>query len=127
MKKFNELINKGEMGINRELFKRFFNFQRSSDMLKAAYNTKDKKKNRDLVNLIKIGLSDLKDHIEKMSKHEIEIENSYKMVDIVEEILHFNTQNQERPGLRILTPDQVLSRLPITLAQLKAGNISEKA
>ena len=26
-------------------------------------------------------------------------------------------------GLKILTPNQMLSRLPITLAQLKAGNI----
>ena len=29
-------------------------------------------------------------------------------------------------GLRILTPNQMLNRLPITLAQLKAGNNSEK-
>ena len=29
-------------------------------------------------------------------------------------------------GLQILTSDQMLSRLPITLAQLKAGNNSEK-
>ena len=29
-------------------------------------------------------------------------------------------------GLKILTPYQMLSRLPITLAQLKAGNNSEK-
>ena len=29
-------------------------------------------------------------------------------------------------GLTILTPNQMLSRLPITLAQLKAGNNSEK-
>ena len=29
-------------------------------------------------------------------------------------------------GLKILTPDQMLSRLPITLSQLKAGNNSEK-
>ena len=28
--------------------------------------------------------------------------------------------------LKILTPDQMLSRLPISLAQLKAGNNSEK-
>ena len=28
-------------------------------------------------------------------------------------------------GLKILTPDQKLSRLPITLAQLKAGNNSQ--
>ena len=29
-------------------------------------------------------------------------------------------------GLKILTPNQTLSRLPISLAQLKAGNNSEK-
>ena len=29
-------------------------------------------------------------------------------------------------GLKILTPNQMLSRLPITLAQLNAGNSSEK-
>ena len=28
--------------------------------------------------------------------------------------------------LKILTPDQMLGRLPITLAQLKAGNNSQK-
>ena len=35
-------------------------------------------------------------------------------------------RNQEGQGLKILTPDQMLSRLPISLAQLKAGNNSEK-
>ena len=29
-------------------------------------------------------------------------------------------------GLKILTPDQMFGRLPITLAQLKAWNYSEK-
>ena len=29
-------------------------------------------------------------------------------------------------GLQILTPDQILSRLPISLAQLKAGNNPQK-
>ena len=47
-------------------------------------------------------------------------------MDIVEKILQFNRQNQEGQGLKILTPDRMLSRLPITLAQLKAGNNSEK-
>ena len=37
-----------------------------------------------------------------------------------------NKLNQERQGLKILTPDQMLSRLPISLAQLKAGNNSEQ-
>ena len=31
-----------------------------------------------------------------------------------------------RQGLKILTPQQMLSRLPISLAQLKAGNNSKK-
>ena len=35
-------------------------------------------------------------------------------------------RNQPGRGLKILTPNQILSRLPISLAQLKAGNNSEK-
>ena len=35
-------------------------------------------------------------------------------------------RNQPGQGLKILTPDQMLCRLPITLAQLKAGNNSQK-
>ena len=35
-------------------------------------------------------------------------------------------RNQKGEGLKILTPDQILSRLPISLAQLKAENNSEK-
>ena len=32
---------------------------------------------------------------------------------------------QEGKGLKILTPNQMLKRLPIALAQIKAGNNSE--
>ena len=35
-------------------------------------------------------------------------------------------KKQRGHGLKILTPSQMLSRLPISLAQLKAGNNSEK-
>ena len=35
-------------------------------------------------------------------------------------------RNQQGKGLKILTPNQMLSRLPTTLAQLKAENNSEK-
>ena len=38
----------------------------------------------------------------------------------------FNGPTTDGKGLKILTPNQMLSRLPITLAQLKAGNNSEK-
>ena len=47
------------------------------------------------------------------------------MVDIVKRILEFNRQNQLGQGLKIFTPEQMLIRLPIILAQLKAGNNSE--
>ena len=42
------------------------------------------------------------------------------------QILKYNQQNKQGEGLKILTPRQMLSRLPISLAQLKAGNNSEK-
>ena len=61
-----------------------------------------------------------------MNEEEKEIEIPNEIVDIVEKILQFNKQNQLGGGLKILTPDQMLSRLPITLAQLKAGNNSQK-
>ena len=35
-------------------------------------------------------------------------------------------RNQQGKGLKILTPSQMLGRLPISLAQLKAGNNSGK-
>ena len=35
-------------------------------------------------------------------------------------------RNQRGKGLKILTPNQMLSRLPISLAQLKVGNNYEK-
>ena len=34
-------------------------------------------------------------------------------------------KEQEGTGLKILTPNQMLKRLPIALAQIKAGNNSE--
>ena len=79
------------------------------------------------VNLIKSGLSDSKNEIKEMSEDEEETKQPNETVDIVEKIFEFNNQNQEGKGLKTLTPDQMLSRLPVTLAQLKAGNNSEKA
>ena len=61
-----------------------------------------------------------------MSKEEKKIERPNKIVNIVEEILEFNRKKQSGGGLKILTPNQMISRLPITLAKLKAGYNSEK-
>ena len=78
------------------------------------------------VNIINSGLKDLKEEIKVMPKEERKIEKPDKIVKLVEEILEFNKQKQEGQGIKILTPSQVLSRLPISLAQLEAGNNSEK-
>ena len=62
-------------------------------MLKKLYETKDKKENNELVNVIKSGLIDLEDEIKKMSKKEIEIETPDKILKIDEKILEFNKTN----------------------------------
>ena len=95
-------------------------------MFKELYITNDKEKNKLLVNLINSGLQDLKEDIEEMSEEERKIEKPDKTVKTVDDILKFNKKDQEGKRLKILTPNPMLSRLPITLAQLKAGINSEK-
>ena len=50
-----------------------------------------------------------------------ENENPNKVTDTVKKILEFNKQQRSK-GLKILNPKQILQRLPIALAQIKAGN-----
>ena len=115
-----------EKDVNMELFQKYFNSPSPSQILMSLYNTNDKEKSNTFVDITKSGLSDLKYENKKICEDEIRTGKPYKIVDIVEKILDFNNQNQKGQGLKILTPDQMLSRLPITLAQLKAGNNSEK-
>ena len=70
---------------------------------------------------------DLKKDIENVSKDNAKkIETLNKIRDIVELILYFNNEDQEGGSLKILTSSQMLSRLPVSLAQLNIGNNSEK-
>ena len=93
---------------------------------KKLYETKDKNKNNDFVKVIKSGLGDLKDEIEKMSEGEKKLKNQIKYQKLLKKFLILKVQKESRQGLNILTPDQMLSKLPITLAQIKAGNNTEK-
>ena len=96
-------------------------------MLMLLNKTKDKTKNNELVSVINSGLKDLKEELKKMSKTEIESEDPESIVEIAEKILKFNKQNQQKgQGMKVLTPNQMLNRLPIALTQLKAGNNSNK-
>ena len=47
-----------------------------------------------------------------------------KIIGILEKILNFNIQ-QKGKGIKILTPKQILQRLPIGLEQVKASNTSK--
>ena len=119
-------ITDEETDINDDLFNKYFKFQRSSDKLTLLNKTNDTEKNNKLVNLINSGLKDLKEEIKKMSEAGKEIEDTELIVNIVEKIFKFNKQNQQGKGIKILTPNQMLNRLPIALAQLNSGNNSNK-
>ena len=54
------------------------------------------------------------------------IKNRNNMLNIVELFHQFNQLKQAGKGFKILTPNQMLSRLPMSLAQLNARNNPEK-
>ena len=76
-------------------------------------------------NMIKI-LSLLKEIIKPNDKKTDEQPDTTNMPELESEESAEQRRNQQGKGLKILTPSQMLSRLPISLAQLKAGNNSEK-
>ena len=83
------------------------------------FDSKSKFYNHDKLVLIYKSTDNIADKANKLppstNKHKF-----VKILKIVNKIL------QKGQGLKILTPNQMLSRLPISLAQLKAGNSSEK-
>ena len=103
--RFDEIKRK-EKKINKGLFKAYFaDYQSPSSMYKK--------------------LSKLKRILENSSKNDaVKTEENEKITDIIKRILEFNYKIQSGQRLKILTPNQML-RLPISLAQLKAGNNSE--
>ena len=108
-------ITEEEEKINNELFEKCFTFTKPSFMLKVLKNQNGKEKSNDFVNVIKSGLTDFKNDIKIMPDNETKTKQLDRVVDIVEEILEFNEQNQEGQRLKILTSDQLLSRLPISI------------
>ena len=86
----------------------------------------DEEKNNKLVNIFNSGLKDLENQIKNMSKRERKIKKPNNIVTVVKKIFDFNKHAQEGQGMKILTPNQMRNRLPIALAQLQAGNNSNK-
>ena len=119
------------------MFKKVFEYNNLEELEQDLMRA-DTKENYDrLWNDVNIKQTVLRDQIKTMiGVSRTRIEN---LVNAVEDVLdnvrlygnNFDprstkSSNQERQGLKILTPNQMLSRLPIPLAQLKAWNNSEK-
>ena len=84
-------------------------------------------KNKDLVKSINMKLAKLKNIVKNVPKYKVsKVEENQKIVDIAERILDLNSKKQSGRGLKVLTPNQMVNRLPISLAQLKSGNNSDK-
>ena len=126
IEEFFKYIENESKDISYILFRYYFNFATPSDFAKKLFEIKDKKKNDDFVEEIKNRLSKLKDSIEKGSRDEKGNGKIKKILKIVKDILKFNKQNERGQSMKILTPNQMLTRLPIALAQLQAGNNSNK-
>ena len=95
-------------------------------MYKKSSQTRDTE-NEVRIDLIKEVLTKMKKAIENVPKDDaLKIEENEEIIDIVQRILELNNKIQSGKGLKILTPDQMLIILPVSLAQLKAGNNSEK-
>ena len=90
-------------------------------MLEDLYSTRNMERNDIQLALIRSALTNFNNKINSMSENEIRFEQPNEIVHIVEKILEFNRQQSGR-GLKILTPSQILNRLPVSSAQLKAGN-----
>ena len=107
------------------MFRYYFKYSIRSNTYKELSEA-DKEINKVKVDFIKNSITCLKKAIENVPKDDVlKIEENKKIIRIAERILEFNRQQQGQ-GLKILTPNQILNRLPISLAQLKAGNNSEK-
>ena len=102
--------------IDDKLFKKYSNSKNCSNFINefdCATNEEDKKKPNNLV------------------EHDIETDEDSEFIrelfDIVNAINYCLYEYFKKgSGLKILTPNQLLSRLRITLAQLKVGNNSEE-
>ena len=102
-KTLERLFNLKNRGIINEFVRKHFQIQFLVSLLEKLKRSKNNaERNKIQVNFNNSGLRDLKEEFKDMSKQE-------------KEILGFNRQQQGQ-GLKILSPSQMLSRLPISLA-----------
>ena len=110
--------------VDRKIFSDYFGDKMPSAMISKLIKS-NREDNIELVASIEENLNELREDFKNTSDSLLksELEN---IEHTVEKIIELNKEDQKGQGLKILTPQQMLSRLRISLAQLKAGNNSEK-
>ena len=108
-------IERKEQKINNQLFKAYLtDYQSPSNVYKKLSKVKGAV-NKFQVDSIEKVLSKLTRIIGYAPKDDaFKIEENEKVIDVVEKILQFNNKNQPAQRLKILTSNQILSRLPIS-------------
>ena len=123
---FLEEIKQEQKSINIICFKNDFDYGNPDKMLQTlhslpadSYNHATFSIEDDFNNFSNVVMNMLKGY---------EKSEGIKILNIVDNIFNFisKERKQRRQGLKKLTPNQMLGRLPISLAQLKAGNNFEK-
>ena len=152
-KQYDELykaISNVDNKLDSELIRKYFNKGSLLELFKFLRYSQSKATDGAKQALIKVKLSDLKKDRRNMSDDEIKNKNLDLIAHFVEKILdtikkindqeqqpdttdmpeleseESATARQQGQGFKILTPQQMITRLPILLAQLKVGNNSEK-
>ena len=124
---FLEQIKEEQKNVDMRLFRDVFNYETPDEMLEYLDSFKEIDNYNQATSPIEENFADFQDMVEVMSEDN-EKNKITKILNIVDQIFNFisNEQKQRGQGLKILTPNQMFSRLPITLVQLKAGNDFEK-
>ena len=115
------MTNKKKKNINNKLLKEYFDYSNPDTIIKRLKDVSDDK-NKNTVESINKKLNKIKKILENVPNDKpFKIEKNEKTIDIVERIFELNREKQLGLGLKILTTNQMFSRLPITLSRLKAG------
>ena len=110
--------------IDPEITRHYFEFNSLDEIYKFL--------NKDLANkdlnkaIIDQALLGLKRDVEKLCKKRKQTTQLESLANSADRIYNDAINNQQGKGLKILTPGQMILRLPILLIQVKAGNTSNK-
>ena len=125
---FLKQVKEEKRNMDMDLFGEQFGYKTPDEMLQIFKNLKNRADNNfSEANLTEYSSERFGNRVKKMTENVYKNEGK-KILRIINKILdfNFNEQKQKGQGIKILTLNQMLSRLPIYLAQLKAGSNSEK-